>query len=880
MRDTARHTTKLYEVLCEYEARLREEKQERNVFDFSDIRRYTLKLLVGDDGMPTKTAKDYADTFSEIYIDEYQDVDRVQDTIFRAISRPDNRFMVGDIKQSIYGFRGAEPQVFAEYRKEFPSHGSAEAPLSDAESIFMSENFRCDKSIIDFTNTVCSYLFSFCADSIDYRPEDDLVCGKELPSDSYVSPKVEVSVILPPSDTEEEEGAEESEEILPEKYDKKRAEARYIAKKILSLTKKTKADGSPIGYGDVAVLSRTKSMCEYVSAELAAAGIPCNGEAKDRYFENPDVLMMLSLLNAIDNPHRDIHLAGMLRSPIFSFSLEDLVRIRKDHQSAMSLYDALLETAKEDSALGARCLLVQEMLEEWRDSAASLPVDRLLRMIFDSPRFVASGLVSDESGTENGGNLLLLYEYARKFEGSSFKGLYSFIEFINTVMEEGMTLDSSSAEISSDSVSVMTIHQSKGLEFPVCFLCGTGIQFNQQDSRESLLFDHELGVAMKIADGSGFARIGTPMREAILTNCEKKNIEEEMRVLYVALTRARERLYISGTASDEQKFAEKLSSYASFPCRYAVASCKNYLSWICLALEHAKKDDAFYMVSFVESGESYPDELPLCEVAKTETDAALLAYLEDKFSFVYPYKALSRLPAKLTVSRLSPDALDEDDSSIELSESAKKAVVPDFFKTDGKSRKSPAERGTATHLFLQFCDFEYARKHGVQEEFARLEAERFLPPDAKELIYFDELERFFEHELPETILSARRVIREQRFNLLLSPDSFTKDAAFADIIRGEGLAVQGVMDLLLIDRDGRLCLFDYKTDRLSRDELADGALAKRRMNERHGLQLSYYAHAAHLLFGRPCDRVAVYATHSGMLYDIEPQPLNLPLLSE
>jgi len=878
MHDTARYAQKLYEVLAEYEARMAKEKKERNFLDFSDIRHYTLKLLVAEDGTPTDVARAISESFSDIYIDEYQDVDRVQDTIFSAIAREGNRFMVGDIKQSIYGFRGAEPQVFAEYREAFAPHGSEAAASASAETIFMSENFRCDCSVIDFTNAVCSYLFSFCADSIGYCPEDDLVFSKALPHDTYVSPKVNVCVVLPP---DKEDSDEEEDDDLQDgtiKYDKKQAEAAFIASEIERLIRyEKKADGTPITPGDVAVLSRTRSMSAYVAAALAERGIATSEGDEDRYFEDPDVLMMLCILNSIDNPHRDIPMAGTLRSPIFGFSLDDLVVLRRAAEPAASLYDAVLLGAAQETALGARCRDFCATLDTWRDHATSLPVDRLLQEIFDSERFLASGLCTQPSdGT--GGNLLLLYEYARRFEGGSFKGLYSFIEFINTMMEQGRKLESASASISPDRVSLLTIHQSKGLEFPVCFVCGTGGRFNKTEERESLLFDHPLGVAMKIADGTGFGRINTPMREAILKNCSRKATEEEMRVLYVALTRARERLYVTGAATSEEKLMQKAAVGALVPSRYAIMEMNSYLLWIVTALHATARADNAYTLSFLRGKEPQASAtvIQALEGSPTpEPDTALLDQLRENYAFSYPFADLYRIPAKLSVSRLSPDVLDEADTSVDLV-SARGDAIPDFFKTGKLARHSATERGTATHLFLQFCDFAYAARHGVREEFARLDEKRFLPPHAADLIDFDELERFFSHPLLGEILSARRVIREQRFNILLPPDGFTQDQEFLSRIGDERLAVQGVIDLIIEDAEGRLCLYDYKTDRLTAAELADPALAKQRMNERHGLQLSYYARAAEELFGRVCDRIAVYSTHAAALFEITPRPLTVP----
>ena len=334
-------------------------------------------------------------------------------------------------------------------------------------------------------------------------------------SKDYTSPKVEVAVILCGSTEEADEQTDtKQEENEPGKQEQ---EAAYIAGEIQRLLREEqKADGSPIVPGDIAVLFRSRSMSAYVSKALAEKGILCSENDGDRYFENADVLMVLCLLNTIDNPHRDIFLTGTLRSPIFGFCMDDIIRIRKSCDDSFSLYDALLSYKdSSDNDLAKRCVAFDELLTKWRNHSLSLSVDRFLQYLFNTEQFVASGLVNAPNDTGDGGNLLRLYEYARTFESGSFKGLYNFIEFINTLIEEGKKMKVPPKGISPERVNLMTIHQSKGLEFPVCFLCGAAKRFNRQDQYSSLLFEYPLGVAMRLSDSTGFARINTPMREAL-----------------------------------------------------------------------------------------------------------------------------------------------------------------------------------------------------------------------------------------------------------------------------------------------------------------------------------------------------------------------------
>ena len=881
MKDTAKHTAMLYDVLLEFNTRLDDEKKKRNFLDFSDVRRYTLKLLLNEDKTPTSTAKKYADEFSHIYIDEYQDVDEVQDLIFSAISKPTNRFMVGDIKQSIYSFRGAEPKVFASYRSSFPDHNDAEAYKSDCQTIFMSNNFRCDKNVIDFTNLVCSYIFSACTESIGYKKSDDLEFSKIGQPENYESPRVDVTIItLPRKDRSKEAEKIDTNDPLEDTdvFDPKECEARFIASEINRLIKhEKKSDGTPINPGDIAVLSRAKSMNAYIADALHEYGILTSESDSDKYFENPDVLMTLCILNAIDNPQRDIFLTGALRSSIFGFTMDDLIQVRKNCDPSHSLYDAVCVYAQDASPLAEKCASFIETLSEWRDNAAALPVDKFLQFLFNTDIFVASGLLTP---SENGtcGNVLRLYEYARNFETGSFKGLYQFIEFINTLIEEGKKLESPPMSISPDKVSLMSIHQSKGLEFPVCFVCGTASKFNQSDQKESLLFDYPLGVAMKIADSGGFARINTPMRDAIRQNVNIKQTEEEMRVLYVAMTRARERLYLTAaTKRDKDSLLSAAELRSKLFGRHVIMECTSYLDWILMAAL-SSPDDPSYNLSFIDGGtiaDSDKTESENMTSDGNEINEELYELLKEKFAFKYPYSDFARVPAKISVSKLSPDVLDEFDTSAKLIPYDKSAAVPDFFKTDKPSRASAAERGIATHLFLQFCNFERTKENGVDEELSLLTEQRFIPPNTASLIFKDELEAFFKSTLIDEILNAKQVIREQRFNLLMPTSEFTKDKEFAERLKDEHLAVQGVIDLIVITQDGRICVYDYKTDRLTKEELASDKFAGEKLNKHHALQLSYYARAVEMIFERPCDELFIYSTHAAKLFEVKRVPLSV-----
>ncbi|MBQ8140128.1 MAG: helicase-exonuclease AddAB subunit AddA [Clostridia bacterium] len=864
MKETGRITLKIYELISEFEQKLTAEKLRRGICDFNDIRRYALKLLVYPNGTPTETAKNLSRKFTDIYIDEYQDVDRVQDMIFSAISNGRNRFMVGDIKQSIYSFRGAEPDVFAEYRESFPQHESEARGSFDSQAIFMSNNFRCDENIVKFTNTVCSYLFGKCTDSSVYSEDDELIFSKALPSPDYVSPKVSVSVVVPPED--------EDSDYVSNAANNKLCEARYVASKISELLANgKKADGSRILPEDVAVLLRSSTMKPYLKQAFKEAGIEASGDAESKYFESPDVLLVLSVLNSVDNPHRDVYLAGTLHSPLFDFSLDELVILRKSCEPAFSLYDAVeLYSQNEDGALGKKCKDFLEVLTDWRAESLSMPVDKLIKTIYSSKQFSVLGLASSE-------NLIQLYEYARRFESGAFKGLYNFIEYVNKLIAEGKQFDTASSDSASGKVSIMTIHHSKGLEFPVCFLCGTSGEFNRSEFKESMLFEYTAGVAMKIADETGFARINTPMRDAIASKITANRTEEEMRVLYVALTRAREYLFVTGNSSkSKDRLLEEAAERDKFSDKYSLLKCKSYLEWILTALAGADIG-GICDISFVHADTvsipiarklSSPEENIRKEEETHAERVKPSAELLEKLSFKYPFTQASRIPAKISVSRLSDDLLD-DETDMLTYDVDKKTAVPSVFLNDSSHKFTPSERGTLTHLFFQFCDFAYAEKHGAEEELARLIEKRFLPSYAAEAVFTDDLKRFFASELFSKIKGAKKIVREQRFNILLPASMFSKDNEFIENVCDEPLAVQGVIDIIVIDERGELCLYDYKTDRLSPAERNDSSLLKKKMYARHSEQLSYYKIAVERLFGQKCSSVGIYSTHAAKTVEWE-----------
>lgn len=834
-------------IFEKYEQRLGYEKRQRGILNFDDISRYTYTLLCGEDGEPTDIAKRLSESYEYVYIDEYQDVNYIQHKIFESISRKNNRFMVGDIKQSIYGFRGGEPDIFASLRRQYPKLGDSKG---DNATIFMSENFRCDKSVVDFVNAVFDTVFGLAGDSIGYEAEDALLFSKVSDPPSHGKAEVYVFDKAPHDNGDGEDGDDGSADELT-----------FVADEIVRLLSEgIKNDGTPITPKDIAVMFRSgRNKIDRLRILLEERGVTAHAANKENFFLNPDVLLMLAILNAIDNPLRDVYLAGAMRSPVFEFTMDELIRIRTENNDAQSLYDALTAYCKAhpEYEKGSRFL---DTLASLREFSRATSVDKLISLIYSTTNIL--------SVVENSDRLMLLYNYAVKFEASSFKGLYNFISFVNEIIAEKKQLSLGEMSEEDEGVTVMTAHHSKGLEYPVCFLCGAGSNYNDMDTRGELLFDPELGVATKFVDSTGMLLVGNPVFDILASNIKKRQAEEEMRILYVALTRARERLYVTAApmarVDNLLKRAEGLAKYAD---KYYVLSQKNYISLILLALQLHPDCATLHRGICSDTAEAFLSE----KVASDSGDGSGLSVDEVKerlienLSFEYPHSHLNRLPGKLSVSRLYPEVLDESEEreitpviNAEVSGRLPQFMSPSSDEADG------AARGSATHLFLQFCDFESVCKNGVDAELARLVEKRFITERDAGLVRAYELSRFFESELFSAMRGARRIWRELRFNMKLPAREFTGDTELSEKLSDEELLIQGVIDCVFEAENGDIVLCDYKTDRVPKDR----GEARAMLTERHKNQLGYYKQVCAKMFGKPPARVCIYSLALGESIEI------------
>ncbi len=821
---TACLTEELYTFLSYFHKKATEEKRHRGILSFADCEVLTLQLLYdAQNDAPTSVAREFRERYSRVYIDEYQDVNAVQDKIFEMITGKNSGFIVGDIKQSIYRFRGAVPELFGSYRDRYTPYKaeSIDALTDNTSKIFLQENFRSDKSVIDFSNMTAGRVMVKAESDINYCSQDDLVCAKAAEKDMHLP--VTVAVL--------------------DRNEAKNEEAVYVADEIEKLV----AGGA--SYGDIAILLRaTASYLSVFTQEFEKRGIPVNCNLGGNYFDTPEVMLALCYLNAIDNPRRDIFLCGLLKSPVYSFTLSELEKIRRACP-AQSFYDSILQYCKENEFEKGRYFIAE--LAELREYAKAASAHELIwKLLYDKGLMACVTRASkDTEGAAN--NLLYLYERARGFEVGDFKGCTAFLEYITRVAEKGGTIVSEKTE-GGNGVSIMTVHASKGLEFPYCFVCYADRNLKSKDLQNKLYSHSKLGVAANICDENGLVLYDTFMMKAIGIRIEEEALEEEMRLLYVALTRAINKLYVVGHAKDAQKFVEEKLDVDYFNRIYMLSE-NTYLRWV-LAMLSGNGDSTYELVlPSVDEGEEEVILEAEEEIAEknVELDESVVELLKKRAEFSYKHNKLVNVPAKISVSALYPGVLDEEEEARQIREAA---IKTPFFVT-GEDTNKGAKKGNATHAFMQFCDFARVDTNGVAKELDHLVQKGFLPFDAKELVDISAISAFFASDTYKNICSAKKVFREKRFNVALPCKYFTEEnlEAFGE----ETMLVQGVIDCFYYDLDGKIVLLDYKTDRVP--AYMSEAQGIDMLIQRHKRQLYYYKLALERITGCEVKSCQIYS---------------------
>lgn len=828
----------LYKVLSAFDNTFKVKKRKYGLCDFNDLERYTFQLFYDKEGNVTPLAKTIGLQYDELYIDEYQDVNSIQDKIFSAISR-NNRFMVGDIKQSIYSFRAAEPDLFSGYRDSFKEYTKS-ANKAEGKCLFMSDNFRCDQSVIDFTNHVSDYMF-LQSKGFNYVTNDRLKHSKK--HKGVFNPQ-NVSLCIINKSALDKESVYKTTDLDPQ--------AEFVAQEIKKLIDSGKLpNGKKIEPKHIAILLRSSKGCidKYIEA-LSRYGIKNEYIQDVSFFEKPHILLMMCLLNAIDNPSKDVYFAGALRSPIWDFSLEEMVKIKKFSPSEYSLYSAF-ENYGGDKKIREKIDSLFEKISLYRSSIRKMTADEAISYIMTETGYLSS------CSKEQREDIIKLYNMARTYEKNSYKGLYSFLRYI----EDSASKKDLTETVSNDPdncVKIVTMHKSKGLEYEVCFLCDTDKRFSKKGYSAPILFHKDLGICGYVSRDNGIVKYDNLLRKCASLAIKNSEKEEALRVLYVAMTRARSKLYVTANITKPQEAQKKHRMVSHLKDEFSIYSKNSHIEYIMGACPFPLD---FVDEQFIDPNTVIPKENIFSENTECNEDTvkAYESTLKERLKFEYKYNYLKDIPSKLSVSTLRPELLDENENEEFDPQKHNVELTPKFLETS-KHKATGAERGTATHLFLQFCDFKNLKEKGFKYELNRLIENSFISKEIGSIIYEEHIETFINKMLDE-LLDAKQVIREFRFNVLLDAKNFTKENK--SLFDGEKVLVQGVTDCIYENKDGELILLDYKTDAVTEENY------ETLLKERHSTQLTYYKEACNMMFGRKISKVFVYSVPLGKTVEIK-----------
>jgi len=940
----------LTELVMGFDEKYSIKKRERGIVDFTDIEHFCLSILTTADEegntINSPVALEYKQKFEEILIDEYQDSNEVQEVIMNAISRKNdipNMFMVGDVKQSIYRFRQAKPELFlSKYNSYSEEKGAQERKIK------LFKNFRSRPEIINGVNYLFGQIMSKEIGELEYDEGEALKSGAEYPNLEYdeelvskeYSPK-----LLENNDESEKEACEHSiknicggnielhlidkqsndifenddlnaneaiaEDSEEEIADNIQIEARFVAKRIKELIA---SDGKekfniydknikgyrPVSYKDIVILMRaTSNWAPTFVEELTNASIPVFADTATGYFETVEIRTIMSLLQIIDNPIQDIPLIAVLRSPIEAFEPEELIDIRMVNKD-VSFYEAMKairdnKVSIENEQIESQRYITEHISEElkdkvlnffnklnkWRKKVLHMPIDEFIWYLYTETGYYGfTGAMP--GGAQRQANLRVLFERARQYEKTSYKGLFNFINFINKL--KNSSGDMGSAKILGENenvVRIMSIHKSKGLEFPIVILSGSGKQFNLMDMNRSILFHGELGLGPDYVDPDRRISYPTVVKQVLKRKIKIETLSEEMRILYVAFTRAKEKLIITGTLSNVVNTAEKWYEVAANKgdkiSEYAIENAKSYLDWIGPAVvrhicgknlreiigkesvsEFVKDDKSRWSIK-TWNKESFMKKINLEDEEEQdiikEIESANLANEKSEYNqeiirrlnWKYEYMKASNIPAKFSVSELKRKftLIDVNESREMISSIVLKK--PLFIQ---KNRTlSAAEKGTLMHLVMQHLELsKVLSNEEITEQVRRLIQKEFITENEGKAVQIDKILKFFNTDLGQRMKNAKNVYREIPFFIEIPTTELYKDLP-KELYESEKVLVQGIIDCYF-EEDDKLVLLDYKTDFV--EDIG-------KFKEKYNLQIYYYKRALEKMTGKSIKNTYLYS---------------------
>lgn len=893
-------------------------KRRKNLVDFHDVEHFALQILVDEETEKAKkTAEEFRDTFEEIMIDEYQDSNEVQETLLRSISREErgenNIFMVGDVKQSIYRFRLARPELFM---KKYDSYSLEE---STTQRIDLHKNFRSREEVLTCTNDIFYKIMVRSLGNVEYDAEAALYPGASYPVSADFTPEILL--------------ADSNDELLEdtELSDKKTLEAKIVAEEIRHLMKTQPVTDKATGelraarYSDIVILLRSLSgWADSLVEVLNGNGIPAHTVSSTGYFSTVEVQTVLSMLRLLDNPRQDIPMAAVLRSPMAGLTDEELAVLRLEdgsvpfHEAVLELAEGLYEEdgqkeisdseadseadqkqgrnadgKKEDdieTTAHRKLLKFYKKYRQLRQLVPDTPIHELIEIILRETGY-GHYVAAMPAGSRRTANLNMLLEKAAAYEKTSYKGLFHFVRYIDELQK--YDVDFGEADMvgeNEDVVRIMSIHKSKGLEFPIVIVSGMGKNFNKQDTRSKMVLHPELGIGLDYMDGKKRIKSPTIAKKAIAKQIELENLGEELRVLYVALTRAKEKLILTGTLKDAAEKLEfyrqqaNLSKAADRPLSYLTREgASGYLDWILPAvLSYGDK----YPVRIVEAAELVLDEVEnqleqnedLTErIEEIEAaDTQLVGQLKQRFLQRYPYQVDVLRKNKYSVSELKHRAMrerfeaEQEETVPAFLEEPVTPTIPLFIQREESVEQETANRGalrgTAVHRVMECYDF--ASEKSVQEQMEAMEKEEKITADMRALVKEQTVADFVSSETGKRMALAQRggaLYREKPFVMGFTEEEMERYGfgAGAQMIENEAQTenaqqeimsenvsqenhmheedltlIQGIIDVFWIEDDG-ITVLDYKTDRVDTvQELID----------RYATQLKLYADALERVF--------------------------------
>jgi len=846
----------LMDLVVDFQRAYAAEKRRRSLLDFSDLEHFAVKLLVDGEGRPTTLAQAWSARFEEVQVDEYQDTNQVQNAIFSAISDGGRKlFQVGDVKQSIYRFRLADPTIFLDKYRRFAD--GDRAGEGEPRKRVLSRNFRSRPQVLEGCNDLFRNIMSAEFGELDYTEDQALVPGASFPGGEDYALELDA---LDLSFLGDLEGEKDSKDLL---------EARFAARRVRELLSKPlmirEGEGlRPLRPSDVMILLRSPgSVLHHYLRALGEEGIPWIADGGGDFFETTEVNVALAMLRIVDNPRQDVPLIAVLRSPVFGFSGDKLALLRADWEG--DFYSALVHAGEQGDP---ECRDFLDQLAELRFGAGDRTCRQLIWHIYEKTNLLGI-FGAMEGGGERQDNLLSLYALAGQLEESGCRTLFQFLLRLDRMRETGAKLSTAGPGREGEGVSILSIHRSKGLEKPVVLVCGLSRRLNRDDLMRPVLFHPVLGVGPKGLDRERMVEYPTLARQAVASQLEREMMAEELRLLYVAMTRAQEKLILTLALPEGVRALERLGEDLSAPVSpMALESQQNVGAWVLLhALTRPEAAPLRAMAGLgdVECGQLGPawdirwvEGLPLSQAQErpgrfadlpAEEPEGETGDLAARLSWRYPYLACADIPSKLTATQIKGRPLDREAAEEGAPVPEQRVEHPPIHRPDFRGAEkelSPSQRGTALHLAMQYLPLtgDHSRE-AIGGELERLVSEGFLTPAQGSAVEPERLAAFFASPLGREMAEAKECRREFKFSLLVPARDYYPEAE-----EGEEVLLQGVIDAWFEGEVG-LTVVDFKSDRVRPGGEGERA-------EEYRPQLEAYSRALSAILGRPVRRKVLW----------------------